>query len=105
MRLKYVTPEADDNWYGPVLKGESTMLSDSLDRPGVVLPLECLGSMQQAIKRVEQDNIDQDVRITELSGMNRALEGRIRALEGVDKQYAARIRPLEALEEADKQYV
>lgn len=70
------------------------MLSDSL-----------LGSMQQAIKRVEQDNIDQDVRITELSGMNRALEGRIRALEGVDKQYAARIRPLEALEEADKQCV
>lgn len=74
------------------------MLSDSLDRPGVLLPLECLGSMHQAIKRVEQDNIDQDVRITELSGMNRALEG-------VDKQYAARIRPLEALEEADKQCV
>lgn len=62
------------------------MLSDTLDRHGgVLLPLECLRSIQQAIKRVEQDSIDQDARITELSGMNRVLEGRIRALEGMNK--------------------
>lgn len=51
----------------------------------VLLPLKCLGEMQQAIKHMEQGKTEQNVRITEY-------EARLRALEEVNDNRSKMMR-------------
>lgn len=47
---------------------------DHLRSTRVILPMDCIGNMQQSIKRLEQDNTEQDVQIKQHEVQIRALE-------------------------------